>query len=486
MPLPVTMLHRGYFRLTCLIISAVISCMIAINVPLENDELRALLNVYLPVFVGFATLLFYSLVSLFSKESNIKLLILVFCVCVNILTGLILKLNFNSFHSGLQMEIPISGVPSISSLNNKLAVQNLDGFPADNRAVFSYTYCPGQTAKSVSLKNAIINHDISTIRIKNLNKNSVIISKALFSSKNMWRVTVTNTQKKVQPFPITIPAGGSVDLQIQFTAKALNKRVESFWWKAILHFQHSAISFGHKLNYQPPYGSTCSNINGKLLLQTGNGHSQMRPIYLNGIWEYCYENDWEPGLQMILKSLNFKTKVGFTYFDNGLNGEKTTDGSDEIAADYFEAANTNLPVKIRKIASYHGCCTIEDADTLGIYDLGEQLTRHLQYSNKHSGQMLLPDALALPGSEHLDKLSGPFAIKIGLNYTDRARNHNKKIGIRVWKAIDAGGKVISNAYILGSDYLGKKGTNYDYQDNVYYMENIKPYAKSTLPLVAKK
>jgi hypothetical protein len=178
--------------------------------------------------------------------------------------------------------------------------------------------------------------------------------------------------------------------------------------------------------------------------------------------------------------------VGFTYFDNGLHGESTTNHSDEIVADYFEVANASKPVKIRKIASYHGCCTIEDSDTLAIYELNKQLTKPLQYTNKYSGQMLLPTASELPDSKHLANLSGPFAVKIGLSYTDRSRNHGKKIGIRVWKAIDEHGKVISNAYILGSDYLGKKGTNYDYQDNVYFIENIKLYNKATNRLMAQK
>ncbi|TWR30914.1 hypothetical protein FPZ43_00070 [Mucilaginibacter pallidiroseus] len=56
---------------------------------------------------------------------------------------------------------------------------------------------------------------------------------------------------------------------------------------------------------------------------------------------------------MILQALHFNTKVGFAYYDNNINGEETIEGTDEITAAYFETADKNLPVLVRKIASYH-------------------------------------------------------------------------------------------------------------------------------------
>jgi hypothetical protein len=46
--------------------------------------------------------------------------------------------------------------------------------------------------------------------------------------------------------------------------------------------------------------------------------------------------------------------------------------------------------------------------------------------------------------------------------------------MRIWKARDADGNIIPNAYIIGADYLGTSYTNYDYQDNVYYVSNVRP------------
>jgi|GEM_PF-2781046 hypothetical protein len=488
MPLPFIIINRGYFLVVCLLLSIIISIIIATAVPLEKDELGALVNIYLPVFTGAATLLIYGAVVLISKNIKLRLLVLVLFASISIFTGVILNLSFYSFNRQLQTISASNVLPSVTSPDNdKIEIRNLDNFPTGNRAVFSYTYDPNLPYGANKHKNTIINHDATIVRIINHEKKSITIKEASFSSKGLWAASIANKQNEGIILPATILPGDSLDVSIIFTAKALNKRVESIWWKAALKFQHFAIGIARLFNYQLPYGSTCANINGQLLFKTADRDLTLKPVQLNGIWEYRYENDWEPGLQMILNSLNFKTKVGFTYFDNGLKGEKTTDWSDEIAADYFEVANASQPVKIRKIASYHGCCTVEDSDTLAIYDLNRQLTRQLQYTNKYSGQMLLPLASEMPDSKHLSNLSGPFAVKIGLSFTDRTRNHDKKIGIRVWKAVDEHGKVIDNAYILGSDYLGKKGTNYDYQDNVYYIENIKLYNnKSTIPLMAQK
>jgi hypothetical protein len=485
MPLLTSVHNRVPFQFIFLVISVFISITIAVSVPLEKDELGALMNLYFPFLTGIASFIIFGLILFASKKANIRLLSLMVCFCLNIALGIILNFSFDSFNKGLSSGLLLNAKPTNNEglIRQSLEISNVDGFPAANRAVFSYTYTPGLLTNRTKEENPIINHDVSRLRVKNKQKKSVTINNASFSAKGLWTVSLANGKRN---FPLTLLPGDSVDLTVIFTAKALNKRVESFWWKAALKFQHSAIGIGRSFNYQLPYGSTCSNIAGQLLLQTDDKNAILNPIQLTGIWEYRYENDWEPGLQKILNSLNFKTKVGFTYFDNGLHGEGTTNHSDEIVADYFEVANASKPVKIRKIASYHGCCTIEDSDTLAIYDLNKQLTKPLQYTNKYSGQMLLPTASELPDSKHLANLSGPFAVKIGLSYTDRARNHGKKIGIRVWKAIDEQGKIIDNAYILGSDYLGKKGTNYDYQDNVYFIENIKLYNKATNRLMAQK
>src|SRR5262249_50583970 len=50
--------------------------------------------------------------------------------------------------------------------------------------------------------------------------------------------------------------------------------------------------------------------------------------------------------------------------------------------------------------------------------------------------------------------------------------------VRFWVARDAAGNIIPNAYFMAMDY---SGINYDYQDNVYLITNIKPFAGPSVP-----
>jgi hypothetical protein len=59
-------------------------------------------------------------------------------------------------------------------------------------------------------------------------------------------------------------------------------------------------------------------------------------------------------------------------------------------------------------------------------------------------------------------------------WSDRTKNFQGKIGIRFWKVLDASGNIVPNAYLAGVDYLGTPFSNGDYNDDIYYIDNIKP------------
>jgi hypothetical protein len=267
MPLLASVHNRIIFQFVFLIISVFISVTLAVAVPLEKDELGALMNLYLPSLTGAASFIIYGLIILVSKKANVRLIGLTICICLNTAIGIILHFSFDSFNDALSSGLLFSSKPknSYGLTRQSLEISNVDGFTAANRAVFSYTYNPGVLVNHIKEENSIINHDTSKLRIKNKEKKSVTINNASFSDKGLWSVSLANGTKN---FPFTLPPGDSVDLNVIFTAKALNQRVESFWWKAALKFQHWAVGIGRNFNYQLPYGSTCANINGQLELQT--------------------------------------------------------------------------------------------------------------------------------------------------------------------------------------------------------------------------
>jgi hypothetical protein len=470
----------GYL-LIILLISIVLSIIIATSVDLHVDELGALFNIYLPFFAGLFTLSIFLATVLLYNKFNVRISILTICVCINLLTATALKLNFYIFLTNLSINKPESdpyklsfkfssySSPRVSKGN--ITIQNMDGFPSNNHLIFSLVYEPYNN--STKLTSESLNHNNVTIRIRNQKTNNYIIKKASFSNKGLWVISrINNIAADNLSFPLTIPPGDSVDITIAFTADAINQRVKPSLWGALLKLQYHVVRMGRIMNYQVPVGGTCLNLNGTLNLETADKNNPVKTIYLRSIWQYKAESDWEPELQRVVNALNLKTKVGFRNFDNGLHGDKITELSDEISAGYFEIVNKSIPVKIIKIASYQGCCATENTDTISYYYHGQKFIYPLQYSDKLTGQMLLPTSFNVSSF----KPTGPFALKIGSLNTDRSKNFAKKIGIRIWKAVNEYGIPINNTYILGSDYLGKGGTNYDYQDNVYYIENIKPIA----------
>jgi hypothetical protein len=187
-------------------------------------------------------------------------------------------------------------------------------------------------------KNELLNHnhDSATIRIRNQKVNNYIIKKASFSNKGLWVISrINNIAANNLSFPLSIPPGDSVDITITFTANVINQRIEPSLWKVLLNLQYHVVRMGRGINYQVPVGGTCLNLNGTLNLETSDKTEPVKTIYLRSIWQYKAESDWEPELQRLLGVLNFKTKVGFRNFDNGLHGDNITKLSDEIPAGYF-------------------------------------------------------------------------------------------------------------------------------------------------------
>src|SRR5204862_634627 len=46
---------------------------------------------------------------------------------------------------------------------------------------------------------------------------------------------------------------------------------------------------------------------------------------------------------------------------------------------------------------------------------------------------------------------------------------------------DRNGKIVPNAYLLAQDYTGLSYSNYDYQDNIYLVENVRPESGPSAP-----
>jgi hypothetical protein len=335
-------------------------------------------------------------------------------------------------------------------------------------------------------KSTIKDHDHVSVNINNDSDEALVITKAAFLKGGMWEISEINGLNVDDTvFPIVIGGRQNADITLAFTAGAIEKKVKKFGWNILFKSQLSLLHMVKQLNYQPNFLSSCMQVNDMLTLYANS--KVVRKIYLHGLWQYRAEGDWEPDLQKILTNLNFRTNVGFKYFDNHANGEYVIPNSDEVAVAYFLRADDRFGVKITQLAAYHAFNSLNEDDELKYFFKNQSHVEKLFKNEPGAAQCILPKMLFGASADFNSFYPiNAFGFVIGTSSTDRAKNFKNKLGIRVWKALDFKGNQIADTYILGCDFIGQARTNYDYQDNVYLVQNVKPLVDNQSKLIAKK
>lgn len=328
--------------------------------------------------------------------------------------------------------------------NAYMVLENLDKFPANDRLTFSLIQIPWRrTSPSVTPYNS--NHSKVKLRINNKGTSTLVINNLNFSRITAWKIAALNGA----PFdtttylPINIAPRSSAELTIEFIGKDLSTRVR--------------------------------NLNDTLYISSNDDSNPNKKVILHAIWQKQGEGGNEPYASQIIAAFGFKTNTGFTSNDGTNDGSARVANSDEILSSFFVRADASKPVSVIQLAAYHGCCS--STETFRWYNKSTTATGTTLFThNALDGQSLLPrrQGSSTTIAQGTFNPSGAFGLAYQRMYTDRTRNDGGKIGIRIWKAKDVNGNIIPNAYILGGDYLGSSFTNYDYQDNIYYISNVKP------------
>ncbi len=373
------------------------------------------------------------------------------------LTGNLYVSEFSEWKSALA-GISLCRVPPA-----RLRVQNLDGFPAADEATFSKI----QNRDSRPGTPTNENHDTVTVRLHNQGMGVLRIDALRLSNPGAFRIEELNG-KTYDPaaLPLRVPSGGYADLLLKFIATnpaGNNGRVK------VLH---------------------------ETLVVTSNDLTQpVDTVMLHGLWQKGFEGSNEPYTGEIVEAFGFKTQLGFRHINN--KHDAPLPNSDEIYASYFVRADPARPVTVRQMAAYHGCCQDQEFirwDAKAGHSGGGVIMRHAAVD----GQSLLPrrnDQARSPGRGSFNP-NVPFSLRISGDCTDPKRNEYEGTvvvkgityhmrGARVWKARDSRGNLIPDAYIISHDYLSDEA-NLDYNDNVYFVANLRPEAgpNSVSPLAA--
>ena len=332
-----------------------------------------------------------------------------------------------------------------------MVIENQDFFPAPDQLTFSLIQIPWRRSNGDGTYTPYNeNHNKVRLRIHNKGTGALMINNLALSNTAAWKIAQLNgATYSASALPLSVASKSYAELQIEFIAVDQATRVKV--------------------------------LQDALVISSNDNLTPRREIKLRGLWQKQGEGNSEPHAQEIIDALGFGTNVGFSANDGVSDGSYIMPNSDEILIPFFLRVDPSKPVQVTQVAAYHGCCN--DAEVFQWYDKGSTTSKPLFTHENLDGQSLLPrkngslTALAQGTFTPVATSTNPnaaFGLRIRNSYSDRTRNSQGKIGIRIWKAVDGNGNVIPNAYLFGMDYLGTQYTNYDYQDNIYYISNVKP------------
>ncbi len=348
---------------------------------------------------------------------------------------------------------PLSAVADVPVLS----VSNFAGAPTNDRLVFNKVEIPDTAYPNITrLQN--------TVRLTNSGTADLIVTVKTTGNFTIDRGGGTN---------VVMTAGTTRDVQVRFTATS---------------------------------GSTHS---GTLVITSNDPDHATVTITLKGFWQQYSEfnpsnrRSVEPNARQIVQDI-FGYTTNLTYDGQGINGGgRVLATGDEVLSPYWKAADDG-PVKMTLLAAYHGQTYVDTrtGNTLpaqsfaGWYEKGKApLTSGRASVLKHGkgdGQMILPrhenakiSAYAAGQFNPGDKSFG-FIIE-GKEVSDPKLNPDPQgrtgFGhfVRFWPAYDGEGKLIPNTYLMLHDY-NREFTNYDYNDNVFLVQNIVPENALKSPL----
>ncbi len=337
-------------------------------------------------------------------------------------------------------------VVAFAKTDGVLALSNPEQAPFDDRLVMSRIQ---STVSSPQTK------DTARLVLRNTGTQPYEVS-SLSASGTAFAVTAPTT------LPITVPAGGTANVDVAFTATIdANQPQNRLFAETLTVFSNAR-----------------------------NGGSTK--VELAGIWQKQSEGGNEPDVAEISKAFGYGTKIRNSGQQLNNKGVVTTVG-DEILSPYWGRRDAGQPVQVRQLAAYHSCCT--NTASFFWYAKGSNSTSNVLTHNGAFAQSLLPrknGSGTAPAVSTFTPSSNVFGFKIDPEWSDPNKNNKSvdqcpgqpagqetatcKLGhhLRVWPAKDRSGAVIEGSYLVVMDY---SGINYDFNDNVYLVSNIVPEAQ---------
>jgi hypothetical protein len=393
-------------------------------------------------------------------------------------------------NTSISAPLPFS-VINVAKSNAKMILRNIIGFPGPDDYSFSFIMrtcvtCPDGKGPYYDFPgNTNFNRDANVIRVYNRGTGALSITNLQLTNNVDFRIDIIRSQKigsgagrvpLSTVLPINVPSGDSVDVTIAFVAR----------------------------NYNLTPAQRIKIFHEKLIISSTDDTTPFKSVNLHGVYQELAEGGDEPRTGEMIEAAGFRTQTGFEQ----TNENHTMPIADEIFSSYFIRADTRFPIRIWQAGSYHTLGSNENLRTR----LKSQPTSMgaIRFSHLDTdSQSLVPRLRTGGGSSILffNLTSGllanntPFSVRIGRSSTPTAAlgddtdptqsqyfrqfpnacrdpQGNPFRSFRIWKARDWTGNLIPNAYFMAHDYLtgnaAGASSNFDYNDNLYYMVNIRP------------
>jgi hypothetical protein len=225
-------------------------------------------------------------------------------------------------------------------------------------------------------------------------------------------------------------------------------------------------------------GGTGKILTGSLSVATSGGPGT-RVVQLAGARTKA-EGGNEPSLVQAVGAFGYQTAILFSGQVLNQQGRVVAVG-DEVLSKYWRANVAGAPVVVKQLAAYH---SRPNKAAFRWFSKGSTTTSTVVTSSGLTAQTLLPykDGSTTELAFGSFTNGGVFGFKVDGESSDDSLNSQTKDmengcpgpcghHLRFWPVKDRSGAVVPGQYLLGMDY---SGINYDYQDNIYLISNIRP------------
>ncbi|PKP66176.1 MAG: hypothetical protein CVT86_03020 [Alphaproteobacteria bacterium HGW-Alphaproteobacteria-8] len=348
---------------------------------------------------------------------------------------------------------PITGDPPAGDA--QIAIQSLDPAYFDDRLHFSWLDNNSASAKDRDYKES------GTVKIGNEGSDPLVLKGYEIDG----------------PFKLADP--GQLDGLVLQPGETID---------VVVNFDRAA--------YVAPTSQSASGVfTGALRLLTNDASDPETVVALGGFWQARDEGGWEPSVNEVWEAFGFGTFIpgvptnGWDETGSPLNNKDIYEAATEleVLSPYWQLADGVTEARITQIAAFHGAAS----SGFSIHAPGVRTDRiGLSNHSDANNQSFLPlrsngdfatrtiTAAQIPdiwiGDDtfgfNIDGYSsdptlnspGPGSAPAGVQ-----RGHF----VRFFQALEADGDVIENVYLMLHDYAG---VNYDYNDNMYVIEGVKP------------